>query len=49
MKKDLAKTILSKISDEEIVAMCCDVVNIPSEDIVQVQALSGKSCGCSGL
>jgi acetylornithine deacetylase len=30
MKKDLAKTILSKISEEEIVAMCCDVVNIPS-------------------
>src|SRR6266481_2962960 len=30
MKKDLAKTILSQIREDEIVAMCCDVVNIPS-------------------
>jgi acetylornithine deacetylase len=30
MKKDLAKTILSQIHEDEIVAMCCDVVNIPS-------------------
>ena len=25
MKKDLAKTILSQIREDEIVAMCCDV------------------------
>lgn len=30
MKKDLAKTILSQIREDEIIAMCCDVVNIPS-------------------
>src|SRR6202163_2758241 len=30
MKKDLAKAILSQIREDEIVAMCCDVVNIPS-------------------
>ena len=30
MKKDLAKTILSQIREDEIVAMCCDVVNIAS-------------------
>ncbi len=30
MKKDLAKTIFSQIREDEIVAMCCDVVNIPS-------------------
>jgi len=28
MRKDLAKTILSQIREDEIVAMCCDVVNI---------------------
>src|SRR5260221_5728701 len=30
MKDDLAKAILSQIREDEIVAMCCDVVNIPS-------------------
>jgi acetylornithine deacetylase len=30
MNEDLAKTILSQIREEEIVAMSCDVVNIPS-------------------
>ena len=30
MKEDLAKTILAQIREEEIVAMSCDVVNIPS-------------------
>src|ERR1700686_1730256 len=30
MKEDLAKTILAQIREDEIVAMCCDVVNIPS-------------------
>src|SRR5712671_3405972 len=30
MKDDLAKAILSQIRQEEIVAMSCDVVNIPS-------------------
>src|SRR5713101_7905631 len=30
MKDDLAKAILSQIREEEIVAMSCDVVNIPS-------------------
>jgi acetylornithine deacetylase len=30
MKEDLAKTILSHIREDEIVAMSCDVVNIPS-------------------
>ncbi len=30
MKSDLAQRIMSQISEEEIVAMSCDVVNIPS-------------------
>ena len=30
MKKDLAKTILAQVREEEIIAMSCDVVNIPS-------------------
>src|SRR5258708_19215488 len=30
MTDDLAKAILSQIREDEIVAMCCDVVNIPS-------------------
>src|SRR6266446_9213398 len=30
MKEDLAKAILAQIRQEEIVAMSCDVVNIPS-------------------
>src|SRR6266404_3627034 len=30
MKDDLANAILSQIREDEIVAMCCDVVNIPS-------------------
>src|SRR5229473_2998060 len=30
MKDDLAAAILSQIREDEIVAMCCDVVNIPS-------------------
>src|ERR1051325_735034 len=30
MKDDLAKAILSQIREDELVAMCCDVVNIPS-------------------
>ncbi len=30
MKEDLATAILSQIREEELVAMCCDVVNIPS-------------------
>ena len=30
MKEDLAKSILAQIREEEIVAMSCDVVNIPS-------------------
>jgi len=30
MRDDLAKAILSQICEDEIVAMCCDVVNIPS-------------------
>src|SRR6266852_2186967 len=30
MKDDLATAILSQIREDEIVAMCCDVVNIPS-------------------
>src|SRR5467141_2776763 len=30
MKDELAQAILSQIREDEIVAMCCDVVNIPS-------------------
>lgn len=30
MKEELAKAILSQIHEEELVSMCCDVVNIPS-------------------
>ncbi len=30
IKEQLAKKILSQIREEELVAMCCDVVNIPS-------------------
>src|ERR1700739_1926684 len=30
MKDDLVNAILSQIREDEIVAMCCDVVNIPS-------------------
>src|SRR6266404_4551361 len=30
MREDLAKAILAEIREDEIVAMCCDVVNIPS-------------------
>ena len=30
VEEDLAKAILSQIREDEIVAMCCDVVNIPS-------------------
>src|SRR5258706_14347862 len=30
MKDDLANAILSQIREDEIVAMCCEVVNIPS-------------------
>jgi acetylornithine deacetylase len=30
MKEDLAKAILSQIREDELVSMCCDVVNIPS-------------------
>src|SRR6266852_4645267 len=30
MKDDLAKAILSQIREDEVVAMCCEVVNIPS-------------------
>ncbi len=30
VKEDLAKAILSQIREDELVAMCCDVVNIPS-------------------
>src|SRR5437899_2401773 len=30
VKADFAKEILSQVSEEEIVAMACDVVNIPS-------------------
>ena len=30
MKDDLARAILAHIREDEIVAMCCDVVNIPS-------------------
>jgi acetylornithine deacetylase len=30
MKDDLAKAILSQIREDELVSMCCDVVNIPS-------------------
>src|SRR5690348_15617180 len=30
MNEDLAKAILSQIREDELVSMCCDVVNIPS-------------------
>jgi hypothetical protein len=30
MKEELAKAILAEIREDEIVSMCCDVVNIPS-------------------
>jgi hypothetical protein len=30
IKNDLAKAILAEIREDELVAMCCDVVNIPS-------------------
>ena len=30
MKEDLARAIVSQIREDELVAMCCDVVNIPS-------------------
>src|SRR6202043_4114241 len=30
MKDDLAKAILAEIREDELVAMCCEVVNIPS-------------------
>jgi acetylornithine deacetylase/succinyl-diaminopimelate desuccinylase-like protein len=30
VKNDLARKILSQINEEELVAMCCDIVNIPS-------------------
>src|SRR5437879_12222839 len=30
MNEDWAKAILSQIREDELVAMCCDVVNIPS-------------------
>src|SRR5258708_31629896 len=30
MREDLAKAILAEIREDEIVARCCDVVNIPS-------------------
>src|SRR5438874_2632593 len=30
LKEDLAKAILSQIQEDELVAMCCEVINIPS-------------------